>query len=115
MEAKRNAVPTNTVTRNLPDIDARTGNIYESVVIISRRADQISSEIKQELGHKLAEFTTTADSLEETFENREQIEISKFYERMPKPVLTATEEFLDGEVYYREKEVNNHEESGITN
>jgi DNA-directed RNA polymerase subunit K/omega len=104
METKKNIVPANTVTRNLPDIDARTGNIYESVVIIGRRADQISSEIKQELTRKLADFSTSTDSLEETFENREQIEISKFYERMPKSTLIATEEFLEGNVYYREKD-----------
>ena len=96
MEIKKSSIPTNTVTRTLTDIDAPTGNIYESVVVIARRANQIASEIKQELNRKLA------DSLEETFENREQIEISKYYERLPKPTLVATEEFLEGKVYFRE-------------
>lgn len=101
MEIKKN-IPNNTVTRKLTDIDEPTGNIYESVVIISRRANQISSELKQELNRKLADFSSSSDSLEETFENREQIEISRYYERIPKPSLVATEEFLDGEVYYRD-------------
>lgn len=101
MEIKKNNVPANTVTRKITDLDEQTGNIYESVVIISRRADQISSAMKQELNRKLADFTTTTDSMEETFENREQIEISRYYERMPKASLIATEEFLNGEIYYR--------------
>ncbi len=101
METKR-AVPGNTVTRKLVDLDAPTGNIYESVAIISKRANQISSELKQELARKLEEFSTTTDSLEETFENREQIEISRYYERMPKATLIATEEFLGGDIYFRE-------------
>ena len=103
MEIKRN-VPNNTVTRKLTDIDGPTGNVYESVTIIAKRVNQISTELKQELNRKLADFSTTTDSLEETFENREQIEISKYYERIPKPVLIATEEFLDGEVVFKEKE-----------
>ncbi len=103
MEIRKNNVPTNTVTRNLPELDGLTGNIYESIVIISRRANQIGSEIKQELTKKLADFSSTSDSLEETFENREQIEISKYYERMPKPSLIATEEFLEGKIYFRDK------------
>ena len=101
MEIKK-SVPNNTVTRKLTDIDAPTGNVYESVTIIAKRANQISTELKQELNRKLADFSTNADSLEETFENREQIEISKYYERIPKPVLIATEEFLDGEVVFKE-------------
>lgn len=104
MEIKKNGVPTNTVTRNITEIDAQTENIYESVVVIAKRANQISSEVKQELSRKLADFSTVNDSLEETFENREQIEISKYYERMPKATLIATEEFLEGKVYYRLKE-----------
>lgn len=101
MDIKKNSVPTNTVTRKLTDLDNQTGNIYESVVIISRRANQIATQIKQELNRKLADFSTATDTLEETFENREQIEISRYYERLPKPTLIATEEFLDGEVYFR--------------
>jgi DNA-directed RNA polymerase subunit K/omega len=101
METKK-IVPNNTVTRKMIDLDTPTGNIYESVAIISKRANQISAGLKTELMRKLEEFSTTTDSLEETFENREQIEISRYYERMPKATLTATEEFLAGEVYFRE-------------
>ena len=78
-----------------------TGNIYETVMIIAKRANQISANVKQELSQKLEEFSNYADTLEETFENREQIEISKHYERLPKPTLVAIEEFRDGEIYYR--------------
>lgn len=102
METTKRPVPANTVTRKLNDLDSITGNIYESVAIISKRANQISSGLKQELARKLDEFSTTSDTLEETFENREQIEISRYYERMPKATLMATEEFLAGEVYFRE-------------
>ncbi|WP_297449120.1 DNA-directed RNA polymerase subunit omega [uncultured Alistipes sp.] len=102
MEIKKSSIPTNTVTRTLTELDAPTGNIYESVVVISRRANQIASEIKQELNRKLADFSSVNDSLEETFENREQIEISKYYERLPKPAIVATEEFLEGKVYFRD-------------
>jgi DNA-directed RNA polymerase subunit K/omega len=89
------------VTRDLEKISAPTGNLYESVSVISKRARQIAVNIKEELNSKLAEFATTVDNLEEVFENREQIEISKFYERMPKPTSTATEEFLEGKLNYR--------------
>ena len=101
MEIKKN-VPNNTITRKLVDIDTPTGNIYESINIIARRANQIASELKTELNRKLADFSTPTDNtVEETFENREQIEISRYYERLPKPVIIATEEFLDDEIYYR--------------
>ena len=100
MEIKKN-VPTNTITRKLSDIEEPTGNVYESVVAIAKRANQISTSLKQELNRKLADFSSTTDSLEETFENREQIEISRFYERLPKPAIIATEEFLDGDVSFR--------------
>ncbi len=89
------------VTRDIEKIIDPTGNIYESVVVISQRARQIAVNIKEELNSKLAEFATTVDNLEEVFENREQIEISKFYERMPKPTTTATEEFLEGKLNFR--------------
>ena len=102
MELKKSSIPTNTVTRKLTDLDAPTGNIYESVVIIARRANQISTELKAELTRKLADFSSPTDTMEETFENREQIEISRYYERLPKPVLIATEEFLDGELFFKE-------------
>lgn len=102
MEIKQ--VPTNTVTRNLSDLAKPTGNIYETVMIIAKRANQISASVKQELSQKLEEFSNYADTLEETFENREQIEISKHYERLPKPTLIAIEEFRNNEIYYRKVE-----------
>lgn len=95
------AIQSSIVTRDIDKLAAPTGNIYESVVIISKRAKQIAVNLKEELNNKLAEFATTVDNLEEVFENREQIEISKFYERMPKPTSTATEEFLEGKLNYR--------------
>lgn len=91
-------------TRNVKDFTEETENVYESVTIISKRARQISASLKEELNSKLAEFASTVDNLEEIFENREQIEISKFYERMPKPTNLATEEFLEKELTYRLKE-----------
>lgn len=94
-------ISNNTETRNLLDIAAPTGNVYESTMIIAKRANQISAAIKQELSHKLEEFSNYADTLEETFENREQIEISKHYERLPKPTLTAIDEFQHNEIFYR--------------
>ena len=94
-------ISNNTETRNLVEIAAPTGNVYESTMIIAKRANQISASIKQELSHKLEEFSNYADTLEETFENREQIEISKHYERLPKPILTAIDEFQHGEIFYR--------------
>ena len=91
------------ITRDIDKIAAHTGNVYESVVVISKRARQIAINIKEELNNKLAEFATTVDNLEEVFENREQIEISKFYERMPKPTTTSLEEFLDSKIMYRKR------------
>lgn len=92
------------ITRDIDKIQSPTGNLYDSVVVISKRARQIAVNIKEELNGKLADFATTVDNLEEVFENREQIEISKFYERMPKPTTTATEEFLEGKLTYRMRE-----------
>ena len=83
------------------DFCAGTDNIYESVVIMSKRANQISTQMKEDLSKKLKEFASSNDNLEETFENREQIEISRYYERLPKPTLIAAEEFLNGKVYFR--------------
>lgn len=97
------AVQPSIITRDLEKIANRTGNIYESVVIVSKRARQIAVNIKEELNGKLAEFATTVDNLEEVFENREQIEISRFYERMPKPTSTAMEEFLEGKIVHRKR------------
>ena len=91
MDLKLTNIPNNTKTRKLVDLDQPTGNIYKSLNVISRRANQIAAEMKQELNRKLADFSTTTDSLEETFENREQIEISRYYERLPKPSIIATE------------------------
>lgn len=88
-------------TRNLAELQSKTGNLYESIVVIAKRANQISSQLKEELHGKLEEFATTTDNLEEIHENREQIEISKFYEKMPDSTLIATEEFMDGKVYFR--------------
>ena len=95
------AVASSTVTRDLRELDTETGNIYESIVIMSKRANQLSNNIKEELHQKLSEFASSNDNLEEIFENREQIEISKYYEKLPKPSLVAVQEFLDGKVYYR--------------
>ncbi|MBQ2414745.1 MAG: DNA-directed RNA polymerase subunit omega [Rikenellaceae bacterium] len=102
MDLKLTNIPNNTKTRKLVDLDQPTGNIYKSLNVISRRANQIAAEMKQELNRKLADFSTTTDSLEETFENREQIEISRYYERLPKPAIIATEEFLAGKLYFRD-------------
>ena len=101
MDYKKSNAPTNTVTRDVMNLCDQTGNIYESVAIIGKRANQIGADIKAELSKKLTEFATRGDNLEETFENREQIEISRFYERMPKPTLIATQEFIEGKVYFR--------------
>lgn len=91
------------ITRDVDKIAAQTGNVYQSVVIISKRARQIAINLKEELNNKLAEFATTVDNLEEVFENREQIEISKFYERLPKPTTSALEEFMDDKIMYRRR------------
>lgn len=92
------------ITRDAEELAQPTGNIYESISIISKRAKQIASNVKEELNGKLAEFASTVDNLEEIFENREQIEISKFYERMPKPVSMSIEEFKNDEIYWKYKE-----------
>ena len=101
MDYKKTTAPYSTVTRDVNKFDNETGNIYESVIICTRRANQISVEMKQELNSKLEEFASFNDNLEEVFENREQIEISKFYERLPKPTLIALSEFQEGRIYYR--------------
>ena len=101
VDFKKSNAETTTVTRDLRKLDQDTHNIYESVAIISKRANQISAELKEELTGKLNEFASHTDNLEEVFENREQIEISKFYERLPKPVNIAIQEFSEGRVYHR--------------
>ena len=102
MDYKKSKAPVNTVTRNIMDLAKDTHNIYESVAIISKRANQISVQIKDDLSKKLAEFASYNDSLEEVFENREQIEISRYYEKLPKPSLLATQEFVENKIYWRD-------------
>lgn len=104
MDYRKSNAPVTTVTRNVDELSKQTGNIYESVIVVSRRANQIAVEMKQELNKKLEEFASYTDNLEEVFENREQIEISKFYERLPKPTLIALQEFLEGKIFYRNPE-----------
>ncbi|MBN2521474.1 MAG: DNA-directed RNA polymerase subunit omega [Bacteroidales bacterium] len=101
MDYKKTKAPQTTVTRDIRSLDEETGNIYEMVVITAKRANQISLEMKQELNRKLEEFAYYTDNLEEIFENREQIEISKFYERLPKPTNIALQEYVDKQIYYR--------------
>jgi len=101
MDFKKINAPKDTVTRNVNQLSKDTGNIYETVAIIGKRANQIAVEEKEELQKKLQEFSSTQDNLEEIFENDEQIQISKFYERLPKPTLIATQEFVDDKIYYR--------------
>jgi DNA-directed RNA polymerase subunit K/omega len=102
MNFKNTNAEASTVTRNMDEIEEVTGNIYESCVVISKRSDQIAVDLKEELIGKLNEFASTTDNLEEVFENREQIEISRFYERLPKTNAMALKEFLDDKVYYRQ-------------
>lgn len=109
MDLKKINAPVNTITYNRNKIDAPTENIYEAISIVSRRAEQINSEIKKELIEKLEEFATFNDSLEEIFENKEQIEVSKFYEKLPKPHALAVQEWLDGKIYYRNTEEDSQE------
>ena len=101
MEIKKN-IQNSTVTRKLADFGHETGNVYKSINVIARRANQIASELKSELNRKLSDFSSPNDSAEENYDNREQIEISSYYERLPKPVIIATEEYLDDEIYFRD-------------
>ncbi|HRS18541.1 MAG TPA: DNA-directed RNA polymerase subunit omega [Bacteroidales bacterium] len=105
MDYKKTKAPNSTITRDLSTLEVGTGNIYETIAIVAKRADQIEVELKKELDAKLEEFASISDNLEEVFENREQIEISKFYERLPNPVLIALEEFIDKQIYFRKPEV----------
>ncbi len=101
MDYKKTNAPANTITRDMMDLCSDTGNVYETVAIIGKRANQISVEIKGDLSKKLAEFASYNDNMEEVFENREQIEISRYYEKLPKPSLIASQEYLEGKVYFR--------------
>ncbi|SHI82434.1 DNA-directed RNA polymerase subunit omega [Algibacter luteus] len=109
MDLKKTNAPVNTVTYDRNQIDEPTDNIYESISIIARRADQINTEIKKELIDKLEEFATYNDSLEEIFENKEQIEVSKFYEKLPKPHALAVQEWLTDKIYFRNTEEDSQE------
>jgi len=102
MDYKKTNAATSTITRDLVDFDKETENIYASLVIASKRSNQIALELRDELRQKLDEFASYSDNLEEVFENREQIEISKFYEKMPKPTLIALQEFLENQISYRD-------------
>ena len=101
MDYKKVKTENTAVTRKVRQFDAETGNIYESVSILSKRANQIAQELKDELDEKISEFSSPADNLEEVYENREQIEIAIFYEQLPKPTLLAIHEFLNNQIYYR--------------
>jgi len=101
MDYKKTKAPLTTVTRDLNDLDVGTSNIYETVMVASKRANQISVEMKYELNRKLEEFASYTDNLEEVFENPEQIEISKFFERLPKPSLISLQELTDNQIYFR--------------
>lgn len=101
MDYKKINAPTSIITRDTGALEAKTGNLYETVVVASRRADQISIDLKNELNKKLEEFASYTDNLEEIFENREQIEISKFYEKLPKPTLLALEEIMEDKIQFR--------------
>jgi DNA-directed RNA polymerase subunit K/omega len=109
MDYKKIKTNTEAVTRNLNDFDKETGNIYESLVILTKRANQISSEIKEELLRKIEDFQTPSDNLEEIFENREQIELAKFYEQLPKPTLMAIYEFLNDKLEFHYPDITEEE------
>jgi len=111
MDYKKVKTDVTAVTRNIEDFTRGTSNVYETVVVLSKRANQIGSEMKEELNQKISEFATTTDNLEEVFENREQIEIAKYFEHLPKPTLIAVQEYLNDEIYIRNP---NKEESEET-
>lgn len=101
MDYRKSNAPTNTITRDMMNMSSDTGNVYETVVIIGKRANQISIEMKQDLEKKLQEFASYNDNLEEVFENREQIEISRYYEKLPKSTLIAAQEYEEGKIYHK--------------
>ncbi|MFC2096809.1 RNA polymerase Rpb6 [Bacteroidota bacterium] len=101
MDYKKTNAAVTTITRDVKDFDSEENSIFKTIAIVSKRSNQINSEIKQELNAKLEEFASYTDNLEEVFENREQIEISRFYERLPKPTLIALQEYLEDKIYYR--------------
>jgi DNA-directed RNA polymerase subunit K/omega len=101
MDYKKVNAPTNTISRDMNSLSEDVGNVYETVKIIAKRANQISVELKAEIEKKLQDFTNVSENIEEVFENREQIEISRFYEKLPKATLMAAQEFIEDKVYYR--------------
>ena len=101
MDYKKLNVPNNTISRDMNTLSEDIGNVYETVKIIAKRANQISVEVKSELDKKLQEFSTMNENIEEVFENREQIEVSRYYEKLPKSALIATQEFIEDKIYYR--------------
>ncbi|MDE5720621.1 MAG: DNA-directed RNA polymerase subunit omega [Paramuribaculum sp.] len=101
MDYKKTNAPFNTVTRDLVDLSEETGNIYETVCIIAQRSNQLADEMKHDLEKKLQEFASLNDNLEEISENREQIEISRYYEKLPKPTLIATQEYIEHKIHFR--------------
>ena len=103
IKSKAQGLDANVQPRDVIELVDKTGNIYESIAIISKRARQISSDLKWEIQRKLEEFAVSTDTIEEVQENKEQIEISKFYERLPKPTTTALEEFMEGKIMYRQR------------
>ncbi|MBK8807459.1 MAG: DNA-directed RNA polymerase subunit omega [Bacteroidales bacterium] len=109
MDYKKTKAANTTITRYLEELERITGNVYEAISIVSKRADQISVELKKELNQKLEEFASYTDNLEEVFENREQIEISKFYEKLPKPTLIALEELNTDQIYFRKPQASDVE------
>jgi len=104
MDYKRTKADKTTETRNISDFNDLTDNVYETISLISKRSNQIAQDLKQELYHKIEEFASQTDNLEEIFENREQIEITRFYEQLPKPTLIAIHEYLTGQLVYRNDE-----------
>jgi len=104
MSFKNSTAERTTITRDVVDIEEKTGNVYESIAMVGKRANQINVELKEELTRKLQEFASSTDNLEEIFENREQIEISRFYEKLPKPVAMAIQELLEDKIYQRKLE-----------
>jgi len=109
MDYKRHKADREAITRDLTEFSTNTQNLYETIVILSKRANQISSEIREELNEKLKDFTSSIDNLEEVFENREQIELAKAYEALPKPALLAIHELLTDKIYFRTPEVEEEE------
>jgi DNA-directed RNA polymerase subunit K/omega len=109
MDYKKLKIDTNAVTRNLREIEDETGSIYESIMIVAKRANQIATVIKEDLQHESEQFFSTMDNLEEVFENREQIELAKMYESLPKPTLIALNEFKEKKIYYRRRTQENQQ------